>query len=70
VRGSPKFPATRCRKPHGIDDPLTLVIACKCGGCEGELHSDGIRATATRGFLICTTCGCVYTIGAVEEIRR
>lgn len=59
-----------CNERHGLSNPLQLVIACKCEGCDGELHSDGINATGTLGFLICTVCQCAYVISAMKEIRR
>jgi hypothetical protein len=62
--------ALACEEHHGATNPLRLVIACKCGGCDGELHSDGISATEKQGFLICTVCRCTYEIGATKEIRR
>lgn len=65
-----KTQAEACSDRHGLSNPLQLVIACKCDGCDGELHSDGINATGTQGFLVCTACGCTYTILATKEIRR
>lgn len=71
MRGSPRKPqAEVCDERHGLSNPLRLVIACKCEGCDGELHSDGINATGTSGFLICTVCACTYEIPATKEIRR
>jgi hypothetical protein len=70
VKGPAKSAAEVCSEHHGLSNPLMLVIACKCSGCDGELHCDGINATGALGFLICTACRCVYTIGATKEIRR
>jgi hypothetical protein len=73
VRGAPKLaksPAAVCDARHGLSNPRMLVIACRCEGCEGELHADGTNAIGTLCFLICTTCRCAYTIEATKEIRR
>lgn len=65
-----KTQAQICDEHHGFTNPLKLVIACKCDGCDGELWSDGINATGTIGFLICSTCRCTYEIAANKEVRR
>jgi hypothetical protein len=64
-----KSPSQACAERRGFTNPLQLVIACRCEGCEGELHSDGINATGTLGFLVCTVCRCAYTISATKEVR-
>ena len=61
--------AEACRDRHGHDDPLKLVIACRCADCEGELHADSISAMG-HGFLICSSCRCAYKISATKAIRR
>jgi hypothetical protein len=65
-----KAQAQACDGRHGLSNPLQLVIACKCEGCDGELHADGINTTDTLGFLVCTVCECAYVISATKEIRR
>lgn len=65
-----KTQAEVCNERHGLSNPRCLVIACKCEGCDGEPHSDGINATVTLGFLIYTVCACTYEIPATREIRR
>lgn len=59
-----------CDEQHGFTNPRRLVIACKCGGCEGELHSDGTNVTGTLSFLICTVCRCTYEIAAAKKSPR
>ncbi len=44
--------------------------ASQAQGYGGELHADGINAVETHGFLVCTTCGCTYAIGATKAVRR
>jgi len=58
-----------CGDQHGITNPRALIIACRCVGCEGALPCDGLNSVGTQGFLICTTCGCMYTITATKEAR-
>lgn len=65
-----KGKAQECSRRHGISDPIQLVIACRCRGCDGELHCDGVVATGVTGLLTCTMCGCAYAIPATKEIRR
>lgn len=62
--------ARGCSERRGLADPQPLVIACKCDGCDGELHCDSIDVVGSQGSLICTVCRCVYTIPATREIRR
>ena len=40
-----------CYERESFNNPLKLVIACKCGGCEGDLRSDGTNVAGTLGFL-------------------
>ena len=65
-----KPPAASCTARRGFANPLDLTITYMCDNCAGELHCDGINAMGNRGFLMCTTCGCVYAIAATKEIRR
>ncbi len=65
-----KSQAEVCNERHGLSNPLRLVIACRCEGCEGELHADGPNTMGTLCFLVCTSCSCAYTITATKEIRR
>lgn len=51
----------------GLTNPIQLVIACRCDGCAGELHGDGLNTLGTLGFLTCTVCKCAYTISAAQE---
>lgn len=66
----PKTQRQSCDELHGLSNPLQLVIACRCEGCDGDLRSDGINVTGTHGFLICSTCRCAYMIAANKEVRR
>ena len=59
--------AEKCLEAHGYTNPLKLVIACKCDGCDGELQSDGINSAKTLAFLMCSVCGCTYTIAAHKK---
>jgi hypothetical protein len=64
---APKAQRQPCAEQHG--QPLTLVIACRCKGCEGELHNHNINASGTLGFLVCTACNCVYAIAVTQKPR-
>jgi hypothetical protein len=57
-----------CYERESFNNPLKLVIACKCGGCEGDLRSDGTNVAGTLGFLICSICKCTYEIEANKEV--
>jgi hypothetical protein len=63
-------PLEGCSGRHGTAAPLMLVIACRCKGCEGELHCASIDALGTQSLLRCTVCRCAYTISATKEVRR
>lgn len=64
-----KAQAEACGGRHGLSNPLPLVIACRCVGCEGELHADVINARVTRGYLICSVCRCTYAITASSRVE-
>lgn len=70
MRGPAKSQAEVCDERHGLSNPLVLVIACKCDGCEGELLADGTNTTGKLCFLVCTVCRCAYTIAATREILQ
>lgn len=70
MRGPTKSQPSACSARHGRGDPSLLVIACRCAGCDGELHSDGVAAIGAHGLLVCTACGCAYMVAATQEIRR
>jgi len=72
VKGPAKSQAQveACNERRGLNNPLMLVIACKCSGCDGELHADDTNTRGTLCFLVCTTCRCAYTITATKEIRQ
>jgi hypothetical protein len=65
-----KAQAAVCSDRQGLNPAPMLVIACRCAGCEGELHADGTNTHETLCFLVCTACSCAYTITATKEKQR